>query len=60
MKKRNRDYESKIDMNFLSKLNQAVNDFSTDSYCIEIDSSKVDVSNVDEVRKRLQPFIPLL
>lgn len=57
MKKRNRDYESKMDTAFLTKLNQAVCDFSTDDYCIEIDSSKVDISNVDEVKRHLLPYI---
>ncbi len=57
MKKRNRDYESKIDPTFLSKLNQAVRGFLTDDYCIEIDSSKIDISNVDEVKKHLLPYI---
>lgn len=57
MKRRNRDYESKMDTSFLSKLNQAVSSFSTDDYCIEIDSSKIDVSNIDEVKKHLLPFI---
>jgi len=54
---RNRDYESKIDAIFLSKLNQAVSDFSTDNFCIEIDSSKVDVSNADEVKQHLLRYV---
>ena len=58
MKQRNRDYEGNMDITFLSKLNQAVCDFSTDIYCIEIDVSKVDVSNVDEVKKYLLRRIP--
>ncbi len=57
MRERNRDYESEIDTNFLSRLNQSINAFSTDNYCIEIDSSKVDISNVNDVKKYLLPYI---
>lgn len=57
MRKRNRDYESKMDTTFLLKLNQAVNNFSTDNYCIEIDSSKVNISSIDEVKKHLLPYL---
>lgn len=60
MQMRNRNYESEMDITFLSKLNQAVRDFSTENYCIEIDSSKVDVSCVDEVKNHLLPYIPLV
>lgn len=59
MQKRNRAYESKMDRSFLLKLNQAVSDFTTDNYCIEIDSSKIDVSNDDEVKRHLLPYLSL-
>ena len=53
LQRRNRDYESNINLDFLKKLNKGATDFTTSEYCIEIDSSKIDISKADEVKKHL-------
>ncbi len=56
IKKRGRDYEQGVDSAFIKALNEKVRTLTVTMPCIEIDSSKVNISDPEEVNKYLYPY----
>lgn len=57
MHKRNREYERKVDVDFLKELNKHVMEFTASDNLVEIDSSKIDITNADILKKHLSHII---